>query len=127
MLSDESDEGVQAAIAGELRLHDSSVRRTRAETEALLHPDFLEFGASGRRWNRREIIEAMAADPAVEREPVAVTTPSELTAIRLGDDIVLVTYLSENHDRRSNRSSIWRKTSAGWQVYFHQGTIIPVE
>lgn len=118
---------MQAAIACELRLLENSVRRTREATEALLHPDFFEFGASGRRWNRRESIEAMAANPVVEGEPTAVATASELTAIRLADDIVLVTYLSETDDRRCNRSSIWCRTLSGWQLYFHQGTIIPAD
>jgi hypothetical protein len=80
MLTHESDEGVQAAIAGELRLHEDPVRRTREETEALLHFEFFEFGASGRRWNRRDMIEAMAQPKAQElrerlREVLAGTRP----------------------------------------------------
>jgi hypothetical protein len=39
--------------------------------------------------------------------------------------VVLLTYVSESGDRRSNRSSIWRKTPGGWRLYFHQGTMIP--
>jgi len=48
----DEDEDVRAAIAGELRLLEPSVRRTPAAVEAMLHADFFEFGASGRRWSR---------------------------------------------------------------------------
>lgn len=119
---DEAADGVQAAIAGELWLLDPSVRQASEKVEAILHPDFFEFGASGRRWGRREIVEALAAEQAPDAErPVA----SELTGVRLAVDVVLVTYVSQAGQRRCLRSSIWRKTAEGWRVYFHQGTTIP--
>jgi hypothetical protein len=113
------DDDVQAAIAGGLRLLEPSARRAPEQVEALLHPDFFEFGASGRRWDRREMVAALAQEP--DAEPAVA---SELTGIRLADGIVLVTYVSQRGQRRCLRSSIWRKTTAGWQVYFHQGTMI---
>ena len=82
---------------------------------------FIQFGASGRRWERREIVAALAAERAPEAER-AVT--SELAGVRLADDIVLVTYVSQAGSRRCRRSSIWRKTPTGWRVYFHQGAPI---
>ncbi len=129
---------MQAAIAGELRLLETSVRRSPEKVEALLHPEFFEFGASGRRWSRREIVEALAAEQrgdagdsggeaggASVAAEAAVATVTDLAAVRLAADIVLVTYTSENGARRCNRSSIWRRTADGWRVYFHQGTITP--
>ena len=40
---------IQAAIACELRLLDPAVRRAADQVEAMLDPEFVEFGASGRR------------------------------------------------------------------------------
>jgi hypothetical protein len=42
----------------------------------------------------------------------------------LADGLVMVKYTSENRGRRSNRTSLWRRTDAGiWQIFHHQGTI----
>jgi len=134
MSADAHDVAVRAAIAGELRLLDPAVRQSPELTAELLHPDFVEFGASGRRWSRAEMIEALAAgQPPAGQYPAgqssagqdAVAAVSDLAGTRLADDIVLVTYLSQRESRRCHRSSIWRRTPDGWRVYFHQGTIIP--
>ena len=114
------DDDLQSAIEGELRLLQPQVRQTRAEVDVLLHPEFLEFGASGRRWSREEILASLASE---ERE--APTDAHDLRAIRITEGVVLVTYVSDNGQRRCNRSSLWRRTPAGWRVYFHQGTPIP--
>ena len=120
----DDDEAVAAAIAGELRLLDPAVRRAPEQVADLLHPDFLEFGASGRRWSRPDIIEELAAEQHPGGQQ-AVAQVSELTGTRLAPDVVLVTYVSQSESRRCHRSSVWRQTPAGWRVFFHQGTIIP--
>ena len=87
----DDDEAVATAIAGELRLLDPAVRRAPEQVAELLHPDFVEFGASGRRWSRPDIIEELAA----EQQPAGQQSVAEvwdLTAARLADDVVLVTY-----------------------------------
>jgi hypothetical protein len=119
-----ADADVRAAIAGELRLLEPAVRRDAEQVDALLHPDFFEFGASGRRWGRREIIEALAGEDRGAGAALVVTV-AELDGRRLADGLVLVTYTSEGDQRRCRRSSIWRRTEAGWRVLFHQGTLIP--
>ena len=41
----------------------------------------------------------------------------------LADGLVMLKYTSEHHGRRSNRTSLWRRTEAGhWQMFHHQGT-----
>jgi hypothetical protein len=100
------------------------VRRAPEQLTDLLHPDFLEFGASGRRWSRPDIIEELAAEQHPDGQQ-AVAEVSDLTGTRLAADVVLVTYVSQRGSRRCRRSSVWRRTPAGWRVFFHQGTIIP--
>jgi hypothetical protein len=116
------DDGVQAAIAGELRLLEPSVRRAPEEVSALLHPDFVEFASTGRRWDRHQIIERLAAEHA--SGTVRIVTCG-LAGVCLGAGIVHVTYISQQGERRCHRSSIWCKTADGWRMYFHQGTLIP--
>jgi hypothetical protein len=91
---------------------------------ALLDPDFLEFGSSGRTWDRAETIEALL--------PQAAPGPLDFrdwTARPLAEGVVLVTYtLSEaSHGgwRTTRRSSVWHARDGRWQLLFHQGT--PVE
>lgn len=121
MTANDADEDVQAAIAGELRLLDPAARDLPDEVGALLDPDFSEFGASGRRWTRQEIIEDLAAEQTGTGQAMIVAV-SDLAGIRLAEGIVHVTYTSQDATRRCHRSSIWRRTCGGWRIYFHQGT-----
>jgi len=119
MTSEKPGKDLQPAIDGELRLLRPEVRQSPAALEALLDPDFFEFGASGRRWNRRETIAMLAAE---DREPGVA---HDVAAIRIAARVVLVTYTSQDEERRCHRSSLWRETAAGWQMVFHQATLIP--
>ncbi|WP_328493249.1 nuclear transport factor 2 family protein [Streptomyces sp. NBC_00414] len=124
-----SREAVQAAVEGELRLLDPEVRRSPELVGALLHPEFHEFGASGRHWDRAAIIDALAATPTTtttaEPEAAPVVT-SRMTGVRLAPDLVHLTFDTENDGRHVHRSSLWRRSEepAGeeWLMYFHQGT-----
>ncbi|MEU0583207.1 hypothetical protein [Streptomyces sp. NPDC006132] len=57
---------VDSAVEGELALLDPDIRRSPERVAALLHPDFHEFGASGRHGDRAGIIALLttATDPA---------------------------------------------------------------
>src|SRR5690242_19059628 len=83
---------------------------------ALLHPDFVEFGASGRAWDRSSI---SAVTSGIE-EPIVGT---DLRPTRLGPDAILLTYRSDASGRRALRSSIRvRVPDGGWLLRFHQET-----
>lgn len=116
------DADVRRVIEDERRLLTPQVRRSADDVERLLDPDFFEYGASGRRWDRATVIAALGAEPAEEDSPRA----SAMRGERLADTIVLVTYLTEERHRRARRSSLWRRGADGsWRLYFHQGTPIP--
>jgi ribonuclease HI len=98
----------------ERRLLDPAVRRDRDALEALLHPEFCEFGASGRVYDRDGVVAALAATGG------ATTRASDFRATRLGPDAILLTYRT---DAPSLRTSIWvRGGGRGWRVLHHQGT-----
>ncbi|MDN3292468.1 nuclear transport factor 2 family protein [Streptomyces ficellus] len=116
----EQTSAVAAAIEGELRLLDPEVRTTPALFEALLHPRFHEFGASGRRWDRASMIAAITSEDAPGPRPI---TTSRMRGVQLSDDVVHLTFDTESKGRHVHRSSLWRRTADGtWLLYFHQGT-----
>ncbi|MGI5354316.1 DUF4440 domain-containing protein [Streptomyces sp. CA-252508] len=119
--------GVDEAVAGELRLLDPAVRTSRTEAARLLHPDFVEVGASGRRWGRDDLLAALpgmtGGDPGGPRYEV-----SAMTGVLLAPDLVHLTYESVVEGRRARRSSLWRRDpdhGGAWRLYYHQATPVP--
>ena len=100
------------------------IRRSADQVGRLLSEDFVEFGSSGRAYDKAEIIEALqqeTPDPAVQ---IQLT---DFSARQLASGGVLVTYrtvrrrgVEPNHYRL--RSSIWKPIGGRWQMVFHQGT-----
>lgn len=116
-----TDPDVQEAVDRELRLQDPAVRRAPEVAAELLDPEFSEFGASGRVWDRASTLDMLAGDDA----PPPVV--DNLVAIRLADDVILLTYRARRLGQTALRSSLWRRREGGpWQIYFHQGTVQPV-
>ena len=113
-VDDDPGEQVRAL---ELRLLDPAVRRDRAAVDRLLHPEFLEFGASGRVWDKASVLASLSADSGPS--PVV----SDLRSERLGPDAMLVTYRARRPGGTASlRASVWVRHGQGWRVRFHQGT-----
>ncbi|MFE2032652.1 DUF4440 domain-containing protein [Streptomyces scopuliridis] len=112
---------ISAAIRAELRLLDRAVRSSPALLAELLHPDFREFGASGREWDRASVI-TMLTEQGGASPPPPITT-SKMRGVRLAPDVVHLTYDSDSNGRRAHRSSLWRLTGDRWLLFFHQGTL----
>jgi hypothetical protein len=119
-MADEHGRAVQAAIDGELRLLDPEVRACPARVLELLDPEFVEFGASGRRWDVESVLEVTSGGSVSADSPVKV---SRMTGVVLAPDVVHLTYFADNQGRKAWRSSVWRLTDSGWRMYFHQGTL----
>ncbi|MFF8711350.1 DUF4440 domain-containing protein [Streptomyces sp. NPDC015184] len=124
-MSRETDE-VSEAIEGELRLMDPDVRMSRALARQLLDPDFVEVGASGRRWTYDEMIAALPEMDGTAESGLRYE-PSEFTGVLLAPGLVHLTYETTLGGDRARRSSLWRKQGAAgtWQMYYHQATPIP--
>ena len=110
----------------EARLQIPSVRTSRRQLDLLLADEFLEFGASGRIYDKRKVIDELCSDPTERRRRYA--TFQKLKIAWLSDDIALLTYRSvktEGDDPRrelANRASIWKRIDGRWRMVFHQGT-----
>ncbi|HEV7189001.1 MAG TPA: DUF4440 domain-containing protein [Blastococcus sp.] len=113
------DDDLRRVVERELALLDPRVRQDPAQVRALLHPDFVEYGASGRVWDHASVVEATAGSA----EPIEAT---DLEPRRVAEDVVLLTYRSVAAGREALRSSTWiRDPAAGWLLLFHQGTPVP--
>jgi hypothetical protein len=92
----------------EPELHTIEARRNRQRMETLLHPDFVEFGPSGRWYTRADILNEFGPTsvlPAVRSENFDLAV--------LAEGIALLTYVSAHEDadgkqsRHTLRSSVW--------------------
>lgn len=109
---------LQEVLGLELLLLEPAVRAVPEHVLALLHDDFVEYGTSGRVWDRTSIVAALGAEPGVAAVPV------DMQAASLGDGIVQVRYRLAG-DRPSLRTSLWVWDGASWRLWFHQGTPAP--
>jgi len=109
----------------EVELHRPAARKSRERLNALLHADYLEFGRSGRRYTKTEILDRL---PLKDATTNVWADNFELRTLAPG--IALLTYLSSHvlpdgvHERHTLRTSIWQLAEQGWQMRFHQGTPI---
>ncbi|SDJ61874.1 DUF4440 domain-containing protein [Streptomyces indicus] len=116
----EQSAAVTAAIEGELLLLDPEVRRDPERVGALLHEEFTEFGASGAFWDRTSMLEAIATS---DFDGGTQFVASRMRGVQLADDLVQLTFDTENGGRHAHRSSLWRLTPEGWRLWFHQATL----
>lgn len=122
-----SEDLLQTLRALECELHGPQARGDAARLARLLHPEFREFGRSGRSYTYEDIVPRLLAEPAAGPQVVAVHA-QDFALSPLAEDLALLTYRSAHRgaagalERHTNRSSIWRRGPAGWQMLFHQGT-----
>lgn len=115
---------VLARIAGlERELQTPACRADEARVRELLAADFVEIGASGRRWDLESIVALLrteAADP-----DAGVIEMTGLSARALAPGVVQVFWDADRSGRRARRTSIWCERGTGWQQVYHQGTLLP--
>ncbi|MHA7269576.1 RNase H family protein [Arthrobacter sp. HLT1-20] len=124
MLEDEADPAFAAHHAGALdavvglerELLDPRVRADPLRSGELLHPDFEEIGASGRRWSRQEVLEMFN-----DEEPAAVEL-QVLSLSQVDTSTALLSYRSVSPAGSALRSSLWQVEDGQWRLRFHQGT-----
>jgi hypothetical protein len=106
----------------EVELHSAFTRASPQRLYALLHPEFCEFGRSGKTYSLSEmlaLLQSEAQPPSIHAQDFALR--------ELSQNIMLLTYRSAHItggklQRHTIRSSIWALGPSGWQMAFHQGT-----
>ena len=103
--------------------HRPELGATRADFEKMTADDFWEIGASGRRYLRAQVLDALEKRYSVPH--VDIWETMDFHCRRLAHDVCLLTYtLVQNRERRTRRSTIWQRTADGWKIVYHQGTIV---
>ena len=106
-------------------LLDPATRRNRGYLEALLAPEFREFGSSGRSFDRDAIVAEL-----LHETPRSILL-CDFVCQQLSETTALLTYRTEHHtagepiSQSSLRSSLWILRQDRWQMVFHQGTRMP--
>lgn len=106
----------------ELELLQPDTRRSMERLGELIADDFLEFGESGQRYRKSDLLKVLP------QTAPSVCTAEEFAVVQLAADTVLATYRLKNGEsdgdasRWSLRSSIWQRREHRWQIVFHQGT-----
>ena len=98
-----------------------SVRTSMEKLGELLADDFFEIGSSGFMYDKKECLETGVV--------LTDMTLYNYEIYPLAEDVVLSTYFIVDTTRNRNtlRSSIWKLIDGRWQLYFHQGTITPLQ
>jgi hypothetical protein len=111
-------------LACEKKLLDPILRRNPEKLASLLDDDFVEFGSSGRIYDKRQVLYHLS------RQVPAVLAIQEFRVFELGPDAALVTYRARadsgkgRDEKYSLRSSVWVQRAGEWKLIFHQGTMI---
>jgi hypothetical protein len=111
------DQAVRTVLDYDQRLLAPDV--SRADLEALLHPDFTEVIPSGQILTRSQIISLITTSTDRDMSPRQAV---ELRGVRLSDSMIMVTYVSEQGDRRVRRATLWLRTGGTWRAFYHQST-----
>lgn len=100
----------------ELCFFDKSVRHSESALNNIIADDFIEFGSSGRVYNKNEIRAFLLSSEA------PVPELKNFSVRDIGNNTFLVTYISEKNDTFTLRTSIWEEINGKWKILFHQGT-----
>ena len=107
----------------EVELHKPAARSDATRLNALLHDDFREFGRSGAAYTKADILSRLLTE-----EQHAVVVADRFEVRPHGESVALLTYRSAHRqadgtlDSFALRSSVWERSTLGWQLSFHQGT-----
>lgn len=107
----------------EVALHQPDVRSDTERLDELLHDSFVEFGRSGRSYNKADILRELPL-----QRPSGTLWSQDFSVVEIAAGVALLTYRSADLDangemsRHTLRASLWQRTARGWQMRFHQGT-----
>ena len=96
-----------------------AIRKSKSQLSTLLADDFLEHGASGNLYDKKSVLKSL---PETEHQEMTIENFQIITE---SDETVVCAYQLLIEDKlHSNRSSVWVKSGDGWQMRFHQGTLV---
>lgn len=100
----------------ELSLLNPEVRKSAQQLKQLIADEFMEFGSSGKIYNKKDILKALPQETPREFKV------EDFKVTRLSEEAMLATYKTIEKKKTVLRSSIWKKFRDNWCIVFHQGT-----
>jgi hypothetical protein len=95
---------------------------TRQDFENMTVETFWEVGASGRRYNRKYVMDTLEQRHAEPHEDIWETR--DFHCLEIAPDNYLLTYTLIQGERVTRRSTIWRRCDPDWKIVYHQGTLV---
>jgi hypothetical protein len=109
-------------MAREPLFHRPEFGTTREDFDRMMAPDFWEVTASGRRVSREFVLNLL---PGRYKNPTEeIWEIADFLCQEIAPDNYLITYTLFQNQRVTRRATLWRRTSQGWQIVFHQGTLV---
>jgi RimJ/RimL family protein N-acetyltransferase len=102
--------------------HQPELGSSCAEYENMIGEDFWEVGASGRTYSRDQALSVLEKRSREIQPDIWKTT--DFQCQQLGHDTYLLTYYLLQGERKTRRSTIWRRNQRSWKALYHQGTIV---
>jgi hypothetical protein len=114
---------LEQLIAREPIFHRPEFGTSREDFESMTEPTFSEVGASGQRYSRQEVLDELDRRRDAPRKEESLQAHG-FDCHELADNLYLLTYTLLQGLRQSRRATIWRFTSEGWKIVYHQGTLL---
>ncbi len=105
--------------------HRQEFGTTRADFDAMMTSDFWEIGASGKRYSRNLVLDAL--EERHRQSVIENLRPSNFECRKLCDNLYLLTYLLPQPGRLTRRTTLWQRSSGEWKIAFHQGTVVQAD
>jgi len=109
-------------LAREPIFHRPQFGTSREDYLAQTADDFWEVGASGAVYGRAHIIDTLVARGKVPDDEDWLVSDARLRA--LGSDTFALTYRLDQAGRLTRRLTLWQRRADGWEILYHQGTLI---
>ena|SRR5271154_3810311 len=109
-------------IAREPIFHKPELGTSRDDYLAQTAEDYWEVGASGRVYDRDDVVwSLMKRDKVMGEEHWVI---SDVKLRQLAANTYALTYQLDQAGRLTRRLTLWRRDPDGWRVLYHQGTIV---
>jgi hypothetical protein len=102
--------------------HKPEFGTTRKDFEQMTDDSYWEVGASGRRYSREFVLKSL--DCRGPQPGESGWKADDFHCLQIAADNSLLTYTLHRGLRVTRRATIWRRTTAGWKIVYHQGTIV---
>lgn len=120
---DELSRIARELAAREPIFHKPEFGTSRHDFDRLMAKDYWEIGASGQKYSRQFVLSAL--EKRHEESVSEHLTVTDFACRCIAMDTYLVTYqLEQDGGRLTRRSTLWQYSSEGWQILYHQGTLI---